>query len=223
MVAKASLKQPFLSVASLSIVDSEGTKYNGSVFLIRTAKYERTDIVLGAGHNLTHLSEVGVHTQVNIYGNRDINMIAQRGNDSYRFGIAGTALPFDFGVAVLQEGIPKATPLLLTPPQDAAQIDVAVSGAVAAEVERGDHGIWFAATQITTHGNISYCDPGVTLPGMSGGPVVVKNDTDRAIGLIHGTGTIESGKGAVPKDLFVTMTPENIAAIDQLIARALSD
>ena len=230
MVAKAPLEQPYLSVGSLTIFDNNA-KFNGTVFLIRTEAHNRRDIVLGAGHNLTHLAESSCDTVVETYGNRDANMIAKRADDSYRSAIAGTDLPRDFGVGVLAEPIPEflqpgnlhVTPLLLVTPEDAAQFDATASGAVSAEVEQVDRSIWFAETQVTPHGAVSYSDPDVTQAGMSGGPVVIKDHTASAVGLIHGTGTINLGSGEVRKDLYVTMTVEHIGIIDKLIETSLND
>jgi hypothetical protein len=229
MVAKAKLEQPYLSVASIKMVGKEDSKYYGSVFLIRTDQHNRRDVVLGAGHSLVHLTEDVVYTEVKTYGNRDVNAIAQRNNGSFRAAVAGKALPRDFGVAILQEPIPEfiepghrhVTPLLLKRPDDAQQILVTVSGAIADEVMRGDEAVWVADTVITTHGEVSYSVPNVTRPGMSGGPVVIANETASAIGLIHGNGTINLGYGPVAKDLYVTLTDAHIALINQLIDAAL--
>jgi hypothetical protein len=230
MVAKAKLEQPYLSVASIKMVDKSDAKYYGSVFLIRTAKHDRRDVVVGAGHSLVHLDEGVVYTEVRTFGNRDVNAVASRQNGSFRSAVAGKALPKDFGVAILQEPIPEfiepghrhVTPLLVKSPDDAQQIHVTVSGAIADEMMRGDDAIWLAETVVTTHGSVSYSAPNVTRPGMSGGPVVIANETASAIGLVHGNGTIDLGYGPVAKDLYVTLTKEHIALIDALIERALA-
>lgn len=230
MVTKAKFEQPYLSVASITMVDDKDAKFYGSVFLIRTATHNRRDVVLGAGHSLTHLADNVIHTEVRTYGNRDVNAIAVRGDGSYRFGVAGTALPADFGVAILQEPIPEfiepghrhVTPLSVKTPDDAQQIYVGVSGAIAAEVIKGNDSIWVAETILTTHGAVSYSVPHVTQPGMSGGPVVIANQTASAIGLIHGQGTINLGHGPVDKSLFVTLTTGHIAMINKLIDAALA-
>lgn len=223
MIDKAPKTAPFLSVAAVFLADNEGATYRGSAFLLQTQKHQRQDIVLGAGHNLQHLSDKTLETQLTFYAYRDVLPVAQRANDSFRYAVAGTALPSDFGVAVLAEALPtRIVPLMLITPDDAEKHDVGVAGSVAAEAAKGDMGIYVSETTTIAHGHILFSDTGVTAPGMSGGPVFPIGRTAQAIGLVHGAGTINLGNGPVPADLYVAMTKEHIARIDSLIDTALA-
>ncbi|MCU0829826.1 MAG: hypothetical protein MUE52_21230 [Tabrizicola sp.] len=223
MVEKAPNAAPFKSVAALFLDDGQGTSYRGSVFLIQTSRHKRQDIVLGAGHNLVHLADKSLETQLTFQGLRDVNSIAVRGNGSFRYGVADKAMPRDFGVAVLAEALPnQIVPLTLTTPTDKTDHAVGVAGSVADLAKKGDTAIYGAKTTVTALGTYLYSAPGVTVPGMSGGPVYPDGETAQAIGLVHGTGTISFGQGNILADLYVAMTAENIDLIDGLIDHALA-
>lgn len=223
-LTKAPKAFPYTSVGVIEIFASGGETYRGSVFLIKTDKYDRQDIVLGAGHNLTHLSDSDSEVHVTFYNNRDVNSVATRGGGGFRYAIADSKMPSDFGVAVLAEALPGAIkPIPLTTPEDATTLEALVAGGVADNVAAGDRAIFENSAEMHVHGGVLYCDPGTTAQGMSGGPIL-ESDGAKAIGVIHGTGTVKIGGGdPKPADLGVTFTADNIAEIDALIALALKD
>jgi len=225
-LTKAPVAYPFTSAAVIEIFSDGGSgpKYVGSVFLIKTAKHNRQDIVLGAGHNLSHLSDKDAEVHVTIYGNRDVNSIAVKGDGGYRYAVAGAAMPKDFGVAVLAEALSDAfSPIPLRSPPDATTIAATPAGGVADKVSAGDRSIYQDTTDFKVHGDVLYCAPDITAPGMSGGPVIDKTtDPASGVGVIHGTGTVSiDGGDPKPADLAVAMTADAIKAIDALIDAAL--
>ena len=226
-LTKAALEFPFTSAAVIEIHASGagGAKYAGTVYLISTATHNRRDIVLGAGHNLTHLSVAGSEALVTFYGNRDVNSIAVRADDRFRYATAGTGMPNDFGVAVLSEPLPDAIGTIpLRTPEDATTFPGTVAGGVADKVTTGDRAIYQDTAEFHSHGGLLYCAAGVTAQGMSGGPVLhPATGVATAVGAIHGTGTVTPAGGAPqPADLAVAFTAANISAIDGLIDAALA-
>ena len=227
-LTKAPVAFPFTSAAVIEMFAAGGgegkPKFVGTVFLVRTEAHNRRDIVLGAGHNLSHLSDANAEVHVTVYGGRDVNSIAVKANGSYKYAIAGTKDRDDYGVAVLAEALSETTPIPLTAPEDKTTVSATAAGGRAEQVAVGDRAIYQNTADFHASGTVLYCDPGVTAPGMCGGPVLYPSASPAsAIGLVQGTGTITPPGGqAKPVDLAIPMTAAIVERINGLIDAVLA-